>query len=66
MCVCVYDAGKPVLVVNGAYRGTRAILEALDTANFCVSVRIDQVRWGSRIDDIILINVHYRDLPVED
>ena len=35
--------GKPVLVVNGAYRGTKAILEALDTARFCVSVRINQV-----------------------
>ena len=43
VCLCVC-AGKPVLVVNGAYRGTRAILEALDTANFCVSVRIDQVK----------------------
>ena len=31
------------MVVNGAYRGLRAILEGLDTAKFCVSVRIDQV-----------------------
>ena len=35
--------GKPVLVVNGAYRGLRAILESLDTDNFCVSVKINQV-----------------------
>ena len=38
--------GKPVLVVNGAYRGTKAILEALDTAKFCVSVRINQVYYS--------------------
>ena len=31
------------MVVNGAYRGLRAILEGLNTAKFCVSVRIDQV-----------------------
>ena len=43
MWLLVLCTGKPVLVVNGAYRGLRAILEALDTAKFCVSVRIDQV-----------------------
>ena len=42
MCVVPY-IGKPVMVVNGAYRGLRAILEGLNTAQFCVSVRIDQV-----------------------
>ena len=42
-----------MLVVNGAYRGLRAILEALDTAKFCVSVRIDQVwlKLGSIVFD---------------
>jgi len=44
---CVFNhilhAGKPVLVVNGAYRGLRAVLESLDTDNYCVSIRIDQV-----------------------
>ena len=34
------------MVVNGAYRGLRAVLEALDTAKFCVSVRIDQVNYS--------------------
>ena len=36
--------GKPVLVVNGAYRGLRAVLESLDTEHFCASIKIDQVR----------------------
>ena len=39
----LFFAGKPVMVVNGAYRGVRAVLETMDTSNFCVSVRIDQV-----------------------
>ena len=43
VCVCVCVVGKPVKVVNGAYRGLRAVLEGLNTARFCVSVRIDQV-----------------------
>ena len=45
VCVCVCVTGKPVMVVNGAYRGHRAILEGLNTAKFCVSVRIDQVLY---------------------
>ena len=32
-----------MLVVNGAYRGHKAILETLDTSNFCATIRIDQV-----------------------
>ncbi len=39
-----FHPGKSVQVVNGAYRGHRAILEALDTKNFCVTIQIDQVR----------------------
>ncbi len=35
---------KSVQVVNGAYRGHRAILEALDAKNFCVTIQIDQGR----------------------
>ena len=50
VCVCV--SGKPVMVVNGAYRGLRAILEGLDTAKFCVSVRIDQVT-------LIQLRIHF-------
>ena len=31
-------------MVNGAYRGSRAILNHLDTKNFCVTITIDSVR----------------------
>lgn len=37
------SSGKPVLIVNGAYRGTRAVLEELDVDNYCVRVKITQV-----------------------
>lgn len=37
-----FISGKPVMIVNGAYRGPRAIMEGLDAEHFCVSVRIDQ------------------------
>jgi hypothetical protein len=39
------SSGMPVMVVNGAYRGTRAILESIDVDNFCATVKIDQVCW---------------------
>ena len=39
----IYTQGKPVLVVNGAYRGSRAVLEELDVDNYCVSVKITHV-----------------------
>lgn len=35
--------GRQVLVVNGAYRKCRAILNSLDEKNFCVSITIDSV-----------------------
>lgn len=35
---------KPLMVVNGAYRGYRAILNELDEKNFCVTITIDSVR----------------------
>ena len=47
-----------MLIVNGAYRGLRAILEGLNAEHFCVSVKIDQVshkyaivftKWTSNI-----------------
>ena len=31
------------MVVNGAYRGYRAILKSLDTKNFCVTIVVDSV-----------------------
>ena len=41
---CAYvHTGKHVKVVNGAYRGLRAVMESLNTDNFSVTVRIDQV-----------------------
>ena len=43
--------GKPVLIVNGAYRGHRATLESLDEKHFVVAVRIAEVRFR----DFILI-----------
>ena len=30
-------------VVNGAYRGLRALLESIDIDNYCATVKIDQV-----------------------
>lgn len=50
--------GKPVMVVNGAYRGLRAVLESLDADNFCVSVRIDQGPARGRL----LERVPYEDI----
>ena len=35
--------GKPVLIVNGAYRGHRVTLESLDEKHFAVAVRIAEV-----------------------
>ena len=32
------------MIVNGAYRGSRAVMEELDVDNYCVTVRIAQVR----------------------
>ena len=41
---CTYvHTGKPVKVVNGAYRGLRAVMESLNTDIFSVTIRIDQV-----------------------
>ena len=36
------------MIVNGAYRGLRAIMERLNEKSFSVTVRIDQVRRGER------------------
>ena len=35
--------GKPVMVVNGAYRGNRAVLKSIDVDRFCATIKIDQV-----------------------
>ena len=36
-------AGKTVLVVNGAYRGSEATLMVLDEKHFCCSIQLSQV-----------------------
>ena len=33
-----------MLIVNGAYRGTKAILEAINTEKFSVTVKLAEVR----------------------
>ena len=37
-------AGKRVLVVNGAYRGSEASLTEIDEKRFCCSIKIETVR----------------------
>jgi len=45
--------GRTVEVVNGAYRGSQAILNKLDEKNFCVSITIDSgLAKGRKIDQI--------------
>ena len=42
-CETVIPAiGKPMLIVNGAYRGTSATLEAIDEAKFALSLTLAQ------------------------
>lgn len=36
--------GRMVLIVNGAYRGTKATLEAINTEKFSVTVKLAEVR----------------------
>ena len=43
--------GKTVLIVNGAYRGTKAILKSLDIDNYCVSVKLDEGPCHGRVVD---------------
>ena len=49
----IYTQGKPVLVVNGAYRGSRAVLEELDVDNYCVSVKITHVSMSIDLIDYV-------------
>jgi DNA/RNA-binding protein KIN17 len=45
--------GKTVLIVNGAYRGTKAVLKSLDIDNYCVSVKLDTgLCHGAVVDGI--------------
>jgi len=50
--------GRMVEVVNGAYRGCRAILNHLDVTNFCVSITIDSGPVKGRVID----KIQYEDI----
>lgn len=43
--------GKELMVVNGAYRGCKAILESVDMKNYCVCVKISQGPSRGRLID---------------
>ncbi|KAL9877819.1 kin17 DNA and RNA binding protein [Glossina fuscipes fuscipes] len=49
---------KPVLVVNGAYRGSEAILRKLDEKNYCVTIEISKGPLKGRVVN----NVQYEDI----
>jgi len=49
---------KPVMVVNGAYRGSEALLRKLDERKYSVSVEILHGPLKGRIVD----NVQYEDI----
>jgi len=50
--------GRPILVVNGAYRGYSAILKELDEKNYCVMIEISSGPLKGRIVD----KVDYEDI----
>lgn len=50
--------GRPVLVVNGAYRGCSAFLKELDEKNYCVTIEISSGPLKGRIVD----KVDYEDI----
>lgn len=49
---------KPILVVNGAYRGCEAILKTLDERNYCVTIEISRGPLKGRIVE----KVQYEDI----
>ena len=49
---------KPILVVNGAYRGCEAILKKLDERNYCVTIEISKGPLKGRVLD----KVQYEDI----
>ena len=50
--------GRQVLIVNGAYRGNTAVLEALDTDHFCATVKINSGPLNGRV----IPKVEYEDI----
>ncbi|XP_067612838.1 DNA/RNA-binding protein KIN17 [Eurosta solidaginis] len=49
---------KPILVVNGAYRGCEALLKKLDERNYCVTIEISRGPLKGRVLD----KVQYEDI----
>ncbi|XP_017485803.1 PREDICTED: DNA/RNA-binding protein KIN17 [Rhagoletis zephyria] len=49
---------KPILVLNGAYRGCEAILKSLDERNYCVTIEIARGPLKGRVVD----KVQYEDI----
>ncbi|XP_036326781.1 DNA/RNA-binding protein KIN17 [Rhagoletis pomonella] len=49
---------KPILVLNGAYRGCEAILKSLDERNYCVTIEIARGPLTGRVVD----KVQYEDI----
>ncbi|XP_067683809.1 DNA/RNA-binding protein KIN17-like [Haliotis asinina] len=50
--------GKEVMVVNGAYRGERAVLEDIDTKKFCCTIKINSGLITGRVVE----GVQYEDI----
>ena len=47
-----------MLIVNGAYRGTKAILEAINTEKFSVTVKLAEVRNITVVNKYIHSNMY--------
>lgn len=52
------NIGKPLLVVNGAYRGTKATMVALNAEKFSVTVKLEEGFARGRTVE----NVKYEDV----
>ena len=50
--------GKPVMMVNGAYRGLRAVMERLNEESSSVTVKINQVCTRTGIVSDLSININ--------
>jgi len=58
--------GRQILIVNGAYRGSKATLLALDEQKFCVTAKIDEgILQGRTVEKIQYEDVSKLHLDVE-
>jgi DNA/RNA-binding protein KIN17 len=48
--------GKPVMIVNGKFKGERGCLETLDSERFCVSVRLSA---SSSFAGLLVTNIEF-------